>query len=318
MTSSQPDLISSSSGFKILAALTLCFALVALASGSIFMTIATQEMTANQVAFNRVAIAAIVFAIWNSIQAISSKPSEPTDQISSKDIGLLIAAGGSFAAFVVSLAWALAHTQVATATLLTHMMPIFTTLGGWLFLGQRFSVQFWIGLVIALGGAITIGAGDLSLSNETILGDLSALLAAVFIAIEMLIVEQLRARLATPVITMSECAIAAVVVLPTVLWTGGSIVPPSWQSGLAVVAAALITQVMGHGLLTYSLKQFSAGLISAALLATPIIAAVLALVLFGQTIRVASAIVFLVVLAGIYLTVTAQSAIASAGPNSET
>jgi drug/metabolite transporter (DMT)-like permease len=115
----------------------------------------------------------------------------------------------------------------------------------------------------------------------------------------------LRTRLATPTITMSECAIAALLVLPTVLWSGSSLVPPSWSSGLAVVAAALVTQVTGHGLLTYSLKRFSAGLLSVALLAVPIIAAGLAIVLFGQTIQVWSAIAFLVVLGGIYLTVTA-------------
>ncbi|MBW4441837.1 MAG: DMT family transporter [Plectolyngbya sp. WJT66-NPBG17] len=321
MTQPQTDSIERSSWLQnitlqsILAAFMLGFALFALASGSIFMTIATQEMTAKQVAFNRVAIAAIVFAIWNSIRAIAPRKEKATNQMSWREVGLLTAAGASFAGFVVSLAWALAHTQVATATLLTHMMPIFTTLGGWLFLGQRFSSQFWIGLVIALGGAIAIGAGDLSLARETILGDVAALGAAVFIAIEMLIVEQLRTRLSTSTITMSECAIAAVLVLPTVLWSGSSILPPSWESGLAVLAAALITQVTGHGLLTYSLKQFSAGLISVALLAAPIIAAGLAMLLFGQMIQMRSAIAFFIVLIGIYCTVTAPTSHSESIPN---
>ena len=305
MTSPQLNSISETSKLRsVLAAIVLCFALFALASGSIFMTIATQDMSANQVALNRVAIAAIVFAVWNGFRAIAPQQSESTP-IGWRDVGLLTLAGGSFAAFVVCLAWSLAHTQVANATLLTHMMPIFTTLGGWLFLGQRYSLQFWIGLVIALGGAIAIGAGDLSLASDTILGDIAALFAAVFIAIEMLVVEQLRTRFATPTITMCECAIATVLVLPTVLWNGSALLPPSWESGLAVIAAALVTQVTGHGLLTYSLKQYSAGLISVALLAVPIIAAGLAMVWFGQTIQGWSAIAFLVVLTGIYLTVTA-------------
>lgn len=313
MTQPQTDLIQRPAWFQpftlrsILSALTLCFALFALASGSIFMAIARQEMSANQVAFYRVAIAAIVFASWNSIRAIVPKKEQEFDQIRWRDVGLLIGAGASFAGFIVSLAWSLAHTQVATATLLTHMMPIFTTLGAWLFLKQQFSSQFWIGLVIALSGAIAIGAGDFSLSNATIWGDAAALLAAVLIAIEMLIVEQLRTRLTTPTIAMFEAAIATVLILPT-LFSNSAILPPSWQSGSAVIAAALITQVAGHGLLTYSLKKFSAGLISVALLAVPIIAAGLALVLFGQTIGIGSAIAFVVVLGGIYLTVTAPKA----------
>ncbi|HTL90082.1 MAG TPA: DMT family transporter, partial [Leptolyngbya sp.] len=187
------------------------------------------------------------------------------------------------------------------------MMPLFTTLGGWLFLGQRFSAQFWIGLVVALTGAIVLGSGDLRLADEVIWGDIAALGAAVIIAIEMLIVEQLRTRLATTIITMSECAIAALLILPTVLWSGSSILPPSWSSGLAVIAAAVVTQVIGHGLLTYSLKQFSAGLTSVVLLAAPVIAALLAIVCFGQTIQMWSAIAFLIVLVGIYYAVTAPT-----------
>lgn len=305
----QPESIQSSwiqnlSTRSILSALVLGFALFALASGSIFMKIATQEMSANQVAFSRVLIAAIVFGGWNSIKAITHQE-QPTGEMGWREVGLLTGAGASFACFIVLLAWSLAHTQVANATLLTHMMPIFTTLGGWLFLGQRFSRQFWIGLVIALCGAIAIGASDLNLDSDTIWGDVAALGSAVFIAIELLIVEQLRSRLATPIIAMSESAIASLLLLPLVLWNGAGILPPSIESGLAVLAAALITQVTGHGLLTHSLKQFSAGLVSVALLAVPIIAAGLAMGLFGQMIQWGNAIAFLVVLAGIYLTVTA-------------
>ncbi|MBE9010136.1 DMT family transporter [Pseudanabaenaceae cyanobacterium LEGE 13415] len=310
MTQPTTDSIQSSwfqnlSTRSILSAFVLGFALVALASGSIFMKIATQEMSANQVALDRVAIAAIVFTFWNSIRAVTTKEEPSIAEIGWREVGLFIGAGASFAAFIVLLAWALAHTQVANATLLTHMMPIFTTFGGWLFLKQKFSRQFWIGLVIALIGAIAIGAGDLNLDSDTVWGDVAALSSAVFIAIELLIVEQLRTRFATPVIAMGESAIASLLLLPLVLWNGLSLVPPSLESELAILAAALITQVTGHGLLTYSLKQFSAGLVSVALLAVPIIAAGLAMVLFGQTILLGNAIAFLVVLSGIYLTVTA-------------
>ncbi|BAU11181.1 hypothetical protein LEP3755_16740 [Leptolyngbya sp. NIES-3755] len=290
---------------SVLSALVLGFALFALASGSIFMKIATQEMSANQVALDRVAIAAIVFTIWNSIRAITTKEEPSIEKIGWREVGLFTGAGASFAAFIVLLAWSLAHTQVANATLLTHMMPIFTTFGGWLFLKQQFSRQFWIGLGIALIGAIAIGAGDLSLDPNTIVGDVAALGSAVFIAIELLIVEQLRTRFATPVIAMGESAIASFLLLPFLLFGGASLLPPSMESGLAILAAALITQVTGHGLLTHSLKQFSAGLVSVALLAVPMIAAGLAVVLFGQTITLGNAIAFLVVLGGIYLTVTA-------------
>jgi drug/metabolite transporter (DMT)-like permease len=135
---------------QISAVLALCGALLGFASGSILMRIATQEMTANQIAFDRVAIAAITFALWNGIRSVTSK-SDASFSIGQREVGLLIAAGSSFAAFVVLLAWSLAHTQIANASLFTHMMPIFTAFGSWLFLGRRFSNRFWLGLGVALG-----------------------------------------------------------------------------------------------------------------------------------------------------------------------
>ncbi len=47
------------------------------------------------------------------------------------------------------------------------MLPLFTTLGGWLFLGQRFDRRFLIGMAIALSGAVTLGLGDVDRHGDT-------------------------------------------------------------------------------------------------------------------------------------------------------
>lgn len=66
--------------------------------------------------------------------------------------------------------------------------------------------------------------------------------------------------------------------LLTVWLQGESLLPPSGTSAIAVVGLALLTQMGGHGLITYSLKRFSAGVVSLVLLSVPIISAVMALV----------------------------------------
>lgn len=128
---------------NLAAAIALGVALLGISSGSIFLVIAGREMAPNQIALNRLFIAAIVFAIWNGLRSVAQPATalQPAT-FNWRDIGLLVGAGGSFAAFLVVLAWSFAHTSVANAALLTHLMPIFTALGAWLGLGRRFSAFY--------------------------------------------------------------------------------------------------------------------------------------------------------------------------------
>ena len=52
-------------------------------------------------------------------------------------------------------------------------MPFFVTIIGWLFLGKSFNRYFLVGLIMALGGAISISIED-QISSEHLLGDVAA------------------------------------------------------------------------------------------------------------------------------------------------
>ncbi len=64
---------------------------------------------------------------------------------------------------------------------------------------------------------------------------------------------------------------------------------------------------MGEGLLTYCLKAFSASLVSVSMLLIPVVAAMVAMVVFGETLSVLNWMAFAVVLIGIYISVSAQA-----------
>jgi drug/metabolite transporter (DMT)-like permease len=290
------------------AAAALGLALLGISIGSIFFVAAGREMSPNAIALNRLIIAAIVFAGLNGIQALRQPDLIPelrkTNPPKVSDWLLLLAAGVCFALSLVLLAWSFTQTSVAKASLFTHMMPLFTTLGAWLVLGRQFSRRFLIGMMVAVVGAIAIGIDDFGGGDNSLWGDAAALGVALLFATEILIMEQLRSRFSVPLLAMGECAIGSLLLLPTVLLQGESPLPPSGTSAAAVVGLALVTQMGGHGLITYSLKRFSAGVVSVVLLAVPIISAGLALVAFSQTISPMDAIAFAVVLTGIYLSIT--------------
>ena len=285
------------------AAVALCIALLGIASASILIVMAAQEIGPNAITGDRLAVAAIAFALWNGFRSDRSDAS-PAPPYTRRAIGLFLVAGISFAASLTLWAWSLTQTSVANSTLLNNMMPIFTTLGGWLLFGQRFRAKFLLGMAVAVVGAIAIGLEDLHGGN--IAGDLAALLAAAFSATSILSLEQLRVQFPTPIIMLWTCAIGSVFVLPLALFTEAQLFPTSGSVWLAVIALGLISQAIGQGLLTYSLANYSSSFVAVSMLAIPVIAAVLAAIIFSEQLSVFNWLAFAVVLIGIYLAVSAR------------
>ncbi|MEB3213869.1 MAG: DMT family transporter, partial [Leptolyngbyaceae bacterium] len=205
-------------------------------------------------------------------------------------------------------AWSLTQTTVANSTLLNNMMPIFSALGAWLVLGRTFSTRFIAGLGVAIAGVIVLGVQDLNLASDQLMGDGAALIAAILLATTLLCIERLRAEFPTSAIMAGLSLVGTVTLSPLVLTHSDTLFPPDAQSGLAVLAVALVSQVMGHGLLAYSLKQLSSGLVSVLMLTIPIMSALLAALLFGQNLGWMNGVAFVIVLSGIYLAVSQPKA----------
>ena len=287
------------------AAVALCIALLGIASASILIVMAAQEIGPNAITGDRLAIAAIAFALWNGFQR-GDRDAAPAPSYTRRAVGLFLVAGISFAASLTLWAWSLTQTSVANSTLLNNMMPIFTSLGGWLLFNQRFQAKFLLGMAVALVGAIAIGVEDLQGAGGHIAGDLAALLAAAFSATSILSLEQLRVQFPTPIIMLWTCAIGSVFVLPVALFTEAQLLPTSGSVWLAVIALGLISQAIGQGLLTYSLANYSSSFVAVSMLAIPVIAAVLAAIIFSEQLSVFNWGAFAIVLVGIYLAVSAR------------
>lgn len=296
-----------------LAGVSLAIALASIACASIFIVIAEASMSPAAIAFNRLLMAGVVFGLWQHWPwqrqrdlATDTLVKEPPKSSDWRIWGLFLLAGGSFAGSLGCSAWSLTQTTVANSTLLNNMMPLFTTFGAWLLLRQQFSRRFVVGLAVAIAGVVAIGLQDLHLAAEQLQGDAAALLAAVLLAVTLLCIERLRLGNSTATTMAGLSLIGAVFLLPFA-WCAGSLFPHTAISALAVVALAMISQVLGHGLLTYSLKAFSSSLVSVLMLLIPVMSALLAAGLFGQHLGWINSIAFGIVLSGIYLAVSGQT-----------
>ena len=156
----------------------------------------------------------------------------------------------------------------------------------------------------AILGAIAIGIEDLQVADSNLIGDGAALLAAMFSAISILTIEQLRSQFSTSLVMQWTSFAGCLFLLPLVFIDREQLLPSSATVWLAIISLGLISQAIGQGLLTYSLARFSSGFVAVSMLAIPAIAAVLALVIFAEQLSLFNWLAFTVVLSGIYLAIS--------------
>jgi len=297
----------------------LSLGLVAVSTAPIFIRLSEMEVSPYATIFHRSWMATAIFAALLLIPGNSSLGTALLDSDTNSikqqrrqpiDRSLqwfLILFGLTFTAAVVSWAWALTQTTVAKSSLLHSSIPIFTGLLGWLFLGQRFRPSFWIGMAIATAGAILLGIEEFQFNPEQIWGDSVSLLSAVFFSVNPLLVEQLRQRLSSSTILFCGYSMITLLSLPLVLWLPEGALPTSLNGWLTLLAMTIICQVMGHGLFTYALKDITAGIVSLCHLLVPVLSAAEAWWVFGEALSKLSILTFVIILAGIIVSLRGVS-----------
>ncbi|MBE9067809.1 DMT family transporter [Leptolyngbya cf. ectocarpi LEGE 11479] len=300
---------------RLTGALTLVIALLGIACASILLVIAEKEISPYAATFDRLSIATVIFLLWHGITRISGRAASSSDADVPKglvptldlvDIGLLLLSGTAFSGSLSLWAWSLTQTSVANSTLLNNMMPIFTTLGAWLLLKESFSPKFLWGMFVAIVGAVLIGLGDLQLTNGLI-GDEAALTAALLSAINILCIKQLRIRFDAAWIMLWTSFIGSLLVMTLLFAMQETFFPSTAMGWTAVISLAIFSQALGQGLLTYSLKVFSAGFVSISMLLIPVIAAVLALLMLDERLTLFNWCSFGIVLVGIYIAISSKA-----------
>ncbi len=313
----------------------LAIALLSVSFAPIFIRFSETDLSADATVFNRLVIFLCVFGLGRLLgqprQPVTSQADAPSDaEISPSDPALssvsptespinrnqwllLLSVGVVAITSLVLWAMSLTYTTVAKSMLLNNLTPLFTSLGAWLFLSQRFERRFVLGMALALGGALYLGFGDLAAPSTIgaaeagsehsgqLLGDIYAVLSAVFLGAYFLLVEQLRQRFSATTILLWRCAVGSALLLPFILVQGEQLFPHTATAGLAVVGLGIVGEGMGQRLLADCMAQLSSSFVSLCLLLEPVLSGLLAWVIFGEAIGQSTWLGFAIVLAGIYL-----------------
>jgi drug/metabolite transporter (DMT)-like permease len=192
-------------------------------------------------------------------------------------------------------------TSAANATLLNNAAPVWVALFAWLVFHERLSARFWAGLVLTLGGALGVLGSDFLRHPALGWGDSLAILSSLFYAGYFLATQRGRQHLDTLSYIWMVGVCSTLVLLLVCLGLGLPLSGYPANTYLALLGAALISQLGGYLSVGYALGHLPASTVSPTMIGQPVMTAVLALPLLGEALRPAQIFGGGVVLFGILL-----------------
>ena len=228
------------------------------------------------VAFGRMAISFLLLLVpalrSGELQAILRAPK--------KQVALACAAGLLLALHYTCWMTSLSFASTFVSTALVCTQPLFVAALSGVLLHEPIKREAVPGAVVAVVGAAAIGLLSMGGESGSLLGDALALIGAAFIAGHWLTSRAARRNLPALGFMTFVYGVTAVFLLLISPFAGGLAVTGKSLYGIVVLAVACT--LGGHALMTYLLGFVSADVVSFALLAEPIGAAVWALLLFHE------------------------------------
>lgn len=277
----------------------LVLGVVSVASSSILIRVA--EAPALAVAFYRNAAAAAVL-----LPIALARHGDELRSLSVREWGTALLAGALLAAHFALWIPSLSYTTVAASTVLVTTQPVWVALIGRA-LGERVGRRMLLGIGLALAGAVLISGGDLGISARAAYGDLLALGGAVAAAGYFLAGRRLRRRISLTTYTGLAYSTTAVILAGAVAVSGtpfAGFEPRVW--GLFLLMA-IGPQIGGHTVFNYLLGHLEAGTVAVAVTGEPVVASLLALAFFGEVPSWAAVAGGVLILAGIAITIAAET-----------
>jgi drug/metabolite transporter (DMT)-like permease len=216
----------------------------------------------------------------------------------------LLVAGLAFAADIGCWHLAIAHTTVLEATLLASTVPIMVTVAAIFFFGEKIRALFILGLGLALAGVATLAVqrtGAAVTPPDRLLGGIYAMLAALFFAIYLLIIANVRRHSSTTTIMFYMSLVAALGLLPFAWAMSPTLLSGSLAGWLILLGLAVISHTGGQGLMTYALAHLPTSFSSMTGLMQTAVAAIAAWILFAEPLTSMMLVSGAAILAGIWI-----------------
>ncbi|HWT44001.1 MAG TPA: DMT family transporter, partial [Sphingopyxis sp.] len=234
---------------------------IALSLGAMLVRMADTGPTAS--AFWRMTLALPLLLIFAWRETGARMPSRPA-------LVVTAAAGIFFALDLVAWHLGILQTKVANATLFGNCASLLLVL--WTIFLTRALPRGWqaAAILLAFAGSALLMGQSYELSPDYLVGDLLSVLAGVLYTGYVILMQRVRGELGPWTALAIASAVCVPILLGTALALGETVLPRDWTP---LILLALLSQVVGQGLMIWSLPRFSPLVIGLTLLIQPAFAA---------------------------------------------
>lgn len=193
---------------------------------------------------------------------------------------LVAAAAGLFFALDL-IAWHLGimQTKVANATLFGNCASLLLVIWGIVVTRTLPRAGQVLAILLAFAGSALLMGQSYELSPAYLAGDLLCLLAGLFYTVYVILMQRVRDTLAPWTALAISSALCVPLLLGSALAMGEALVPRDWTP---LILLALSSQLVGQGLMIWSLPRFSPLVIGLTLLVQPAFAALTGWLAFAE------------------------------------
>jgi len=194
----------------------------------------------------------------------------------------VLGAGVLLALHFVTWIASLQYTTVAQSLILESTHPIWGLMFSWLWLRERPTGLAILAVILGLVGmALSVGV-DVSISWRSVIGDILAVVSAVFVSFYLLIARRLRTALPLSAYLPAVYGSAALLLLIILFVQGTPLVDYSPAIHFWMFLLALGPTILGHSLLNWAARHIRVYYVNFVMLGEPILAALLAYWIFRE------------------------------------
>jgi drug/metabolite transporter (DMT)-like permease len=186
-------------------------------------------------------------------------------------------------------------------TLFANTSPLWVGVGALLVFKEKLKPGFWFGLLLALAGAVLIFGTDESFSGHLLSGGLMGIGSGIFYGSFFLAGQRSRDHLEPVTFLWVVSFVCSLVLLAAAVALGQPLTGYPTHSYLAFLAMGVFVQVLGWMLVSKAQGELPASLVAPTMLGQPVVTAILAIPLLGETLSPPKILGGITVILGVYL-----------------
>ncbi len=222
------------------------------------------------------------------------------NRLCTKDFFLMLLAGCFLGMDLVLWNISFHLTTVANGNLLANLVPLTIIPVSYFIFKEKIPGMFLLGCALTIVGVLILMAGKFHPTQESFVGDFLAFTTSIFYAGFLLIVYKIRSKYNAFLIMFISGFGALFTLGISMHYREGFSAPQPFSALLPLIGLAIISQILGQGIMSFCLGRIRASLSSVIVLVQPVIAALYSFFIFNETLTLIEALGILIVLFGIY------------------